>query len=179
MDIVYNSNMHVDLIYNVRDMLTFYVHFNLSLRLRAATDNSHSIRQTSPHCSLQRLLLILLSSLLPWSFHFCPSSLSPCGLNGSLSLWMFASLWLSSAGYWVTQAPIEKHPTMTIILCSDGSNLCLGTKKEHLWKTLLPLKWRAQWRQKANGLNFVFLQFFLELNSLNFKLSEHAVTSWR
>ena len=175
--------MHVDLIYNVRDTLTFYVHFNLPLRLRGGTDNSHSIRQTSPplftstsftHSFIQppSVVVSLLSFLLP-------SSPSPCGLNGSLSLWMFASLWLSSAGYWVTQAPIEKHPTMTIILCSDGSNLCLGTKKEHFWKTLLPLKWRAQRQQKANRLIFLLLQFFLELGSLNFKSSEHAVTSWR
>ena len=106
---------------------------SLSLSL---DDRQQSEEPTSlPRCLLPHLLLILVSNILPRKLYYCPSSLSPCGLNRYLSLWIFTSKTVDCRllGYTTT---IERHPTMAMIPCSDGCNLCLGTKEEHLWKQL-------------------------------------------
>lgn len=149
-------------------MLTFYFHFNLPLRLRARTDNSHSIRQTSPtsftHSFIQphSMTVSFLFFLLCFQ-PFLPISLWSKQVSFSLDVCVSVTFNCRLLSY---TTPIERHPTMTIILCSDGCNLCLGTKEEHFWKPLSLLKWRAQLQDKVNRTISGF-SIFLQVNSLD------------
>ena len=113
-------------------------------------------------------------------FHFCLSS-SVALPSSPISLWSKQLFFSLDACVSVTfncrilsyTTPIERHPTMTIILCSDGCNLwepkkniyenCSSCRNEELTGSI---------KQTGSISGFAV---FLQVDSLNFESSEHVV----
>lgn len=165
MGMVYNANMHI--IYNVRGMrhwpFTFTLIFRSGYMPRNATVKASdkppppfaSASLTRPFIQPPAINVSFLSFLLCCP-PFLPVSLWSKQVPFSLDVRVSVTLNCRLLSY---TTPTERHPTMTIILCSDGCSLCLGTEEEHLRKPLFLLKWRAQRQHKANRLNFRFGSF--------------------
>lgn len=182
MGVVYNSNMHIHITYNVRGMRRWP--FTLTLiflsgyepgqtivtvsdkapPLFASTSFTHSFIQP-PSANVSFLFFLLCRP------PFLP--VSPWSKQVSFSLDVRVSVTFNCRLLSYT-TPIERHPTMTIIPCSDGCNLCLGTKEEHLWKPLSLLKWWDPAPAKSKQDNFRFSQFSSKLTASILNRSEHV-----
>ena len=108
--------------------------------LFASTSFTHSfIRPPSMTVSFLSFLLSCLPLL--------PVSLRSKQVSFSLDVRVFVPFNCRPLGYTAT---IERHPTMTIIRCSDGCNLCLGTKEEQFFENSSELKSSvAAWHRQA------------------------------
>lgn len=148
MGVVYNSNMDIHIIYNVWGMRLWPFTFtHRPLRLQAKTDNSHSIWQTSPTA---------LTSF-PHSF------IQPPSMNESFLYLLYCCPSFSPISQWSEQVSfsmsfncmilsyttlIERHPTMTIILCSDGS----AWEHKNTYENCSSCQNEAQWQVKKKSL---------------------------